>query len=98
MFTRKFIIPEYNWNIEMYDLTVGEEKEIPEAFDNKDPSFPERLVKLIVKWDCTDRNGAVLPVTAESVSKLPRRVVFSLLKLLLKSGYQELDSKNTSAS
>ena len=92
MFTRKFTVPEYNFEFEMYELTIGEEKQITEAFDKRDPEFAAIMVPLIVSWNCTDRQGVPLPVNAEGLAKIPRPVIYSLIKTLLKSGYEEADS------
>ena len=98
MFTRKFTIPEYGWEAELYEPTTGEEQQLIETYDKKDQKFPEVIAPLIKSWNFTDRQGNPLSITPEGVSKVPRPVLFSLVKALLKSGYEGTDSKNTSAS
>ena len=97
MFTRKFKIPDYNWEVEMYDPTEEEAIVLGTAYDARDWSKVYSLLpNYITKWNCTDRQGTVLAIDTLGVAKLPSPALRWLVLAYFKAVYAE--PKNTLAS
>ena len=76
MFTRTFTVPNYNWQIELFEPTTGEWVKLSDSYNDRNwPEVHKALTPMVKQWDCTDRAGNVLPITVEGVAQLPLTVI-----------------------
>lgn len=99
MFTRTYRVPDYGWEIVMFDPTIDELDRLSKAHDSRDlPAAYEVLAPLISFWNCTDRSGNALSKDAEGIAKLPRPVYLNLINSYIDTIIEAGKPKNPSAS
>ncbi len=81
--TRSLKVPKYNWTVEAYSPTVGEVDALQNAYKSGDWTKVKQIWStLIVKWDCTNRQGQPLPVSSEGIDQLPMDALKTLTTAL----------------
>lgn len=81
---RKILIPEYEWNIEVYDPTVLELEELQKAFTVSDwPQIKKLVSGLFASWDAFDRNGVDIPLPSKEDSSPLDKIPQIALKLVV---------------
>ena len=95
-YTQEVKIAEYGWTVKFYEPTYGEVSALSNAASQD--AIREMLPNLIVEWDCTGRDGSVLPKTKEGIEQLPARVVVAIAQAIFNSVKSASDPKPVSAS
>lgn len=86
-------VENYGWNIKCYEISERESEEIAKASENNDnDGILKVLAGLIIEWNATDRNGNVLPKTADGLKNIPQSVLSAIITGLA-SGQATLDPK-----
>ena len=76
MFTRRFKVPNYDWEIELFEPTTGEWVKLSDSYNERNwTEVHKALAPMVKSWNCTDRTGNALPITVEGVSNLPLTVI-----------------------
>jgi hypothetical protein len=92
-------IPMYSWKISYYEMTEGEALAFQNALTNSNEDrMKEIITGLIKSWNCTDREGNKLPVTAEALDMLPTSVLKILITEILSAGAVSLSPKAKASS
>ena len=99
MFTRKFKVPDYEWEVEMFEPTMAESEKLAKAYDARDwPTAFQVLSTLVKSWNCTDKKEAPLTIDADGVAALPLPVLRYLVTALYDAISVDSKLKNPSSS
>ncbi len=102
-YTRIIQIPNYDWKVTIFEPSVHELIKLSDAtgslsasIDNaKYTALEEALLPLIKEWDCTDRQGNLLPI--KDMAQLPHTVLLSIAQGIFASVRGQSDPKVDSA-
>ena len=83
--TKIISIEDYEgWEVEIYDLTVGEIENMESSVtDQSIPSMVRALLPAVKGWNFTSREGASVEVSEEGIKQLPMPVMQKLLYQIL---------------
>jgi hypothetical protein len=99
MFTRKFKVPDYEWEVEMFEPTMAESEKLAKAYDARDWSTAFQVLATLIKsWNCTDKKGVQLSIDADGVAELPLPVLRYLVTALYDAISVDSKLKNPSSS
>ncbi len=101
-YTRIIQIPNYDWKVTIFEPSVHELIKLSDAtgslsssIDNaKYVALEESLSPLIKEWDCTDRQGVLLPI--KDMSLLPHTVLLLIAQGIFASVRGQSDPKAAS--
>jgi len=99
VFTRTLAVPNYNWEVEFYEPSVGEWTILSDSYNQRNwPEVNKALLPLIKRWSCTDRVSGALPLSIAGLEKLPLPVIKFICTKMDEVLAEEGKPKNPSGS